>query len=165
MRNYLFQSVEVSAELLPLLATLPTGVPLMDKILHSQAILANLSDDDLRAYCVFTEDKRLVGFCLLGIMSLSIETEDSYYCEDMIDVACLAIHKEFQHQGIGTAILEYILDNADSILPNVEYLHVDALDMDDGSYSAVPFYKKFGFKLYARSGEDAARMFYSIYRE
>ena len=88
------------------------------------------------------------------------------HCEylDMIDVACLAIREDYRYMGIGTAVLDLVCDKAEVLVSGVEYVHVDALDLEDGTYSAVPFYQKYGFRYAARAGKDVARMFYALHK-
>lgn len=163
MGNYTIQSVEISPDLFPLLQEFSCGVPDMDDILHSQALFAELNIDDPVAYCVYHAEQELVGFCIIGKIHLPIEYAG--HCEylDMIDVACLAVRKDYQCLGIGTAILDLVCDKAEVLVPGVEYVHVDALDIEDGTYSAVPFYQKYGFRYAARAGKDVACMFYALH--
>jgi len=124
--------------------------------------LAELHTESPVAYGVYTDSQLLVGFCIAGIVHHQIDFGEQSFSVDMVDIACLAVRKEFQYQGIGTAMLNVICDKADQLVPDGMFLHVEALDLDDGSYSAVPFYQKYGFVYYSRSGEDAARMFYRL---
>lgn len=162
MHKYIIQPVEISADLLPILSDFSCGVEPMDEILHSQGILSELHTEDPVAYCVYTEEHKLVGFCIAGVVNQQIDLDGHTYFLDMIDVACLAVHKDYQYKGIGTAILNLLCEKAESIVPDALFLHVEALDLDDGSYSAVPFYQKYGFVYSSRSGQDAARMFYML---
>ena len=164
MNNYQIQPVGISADIISLLSGFYCGLKLMDEILHSQGLLSELHTDNPMAYCVYNEQKLLVGFCIAGQISLPYETDGGYAYVDMVDIACLAVHKDFQYRGIGTAILDYICKKADIICSGADFIHVDALDLDDGSYSAVPFYQKYGFSYCSRSGEDAARMLYALYQ-
>lgn len=162
MDSYSFQSVEISASLLPLLADFTCGVGMMDDILHSQGLLAELHTDNPVAYCVYNECHVLVGFCIWGTIDQPIDFSGSCELIPMIDVACLAVHKDYQYRGIGTAILNVVCEKSSNAVPSAKFIHVDALDCDDGSYSAVPFYLKYGFEYYSRAGEDVARMLYRL---
>lgn len=162
MHNYRFQQAELSADLLPILREFSSGVEAMDDILHSKLLLAELHTDEPQAFFVKTEEDANAAFFIIGKIYIPFGDKDHEEYYEMIDVACLAVAEEYRNQGLGTAILDYICEKADKIIPECDFIHVDALDLDDGSYSAVPFYKKYGFVLHSRSGVDAARMFYSI---
>lgn len=163
MNDLVIRSVEVSADILPLLKDFTCGVPEMDGILHSQGLLAEMDVDNPIAYCVYGGKGKLIGFCIIGSLSLPIEYNGHCEYVDTIDIACLAIHKDYQCVGIGTAILNFVCDKAEHLMPGVEFLHVDALDLENG-YSAVPFYQKYGFRYAARSGKDVACMFYTLHK-
>lgn len=162
MHKFSIYSATISADLLPILANFSCGEAVMDEILHSQSLLTELHTDNPIAYCVYSDAQQLVGFCIAGVINQQIELDGHNYGLDMIDVACLAVHKDFRYMGIGTAILNMLCEKANDFLPNATFLHVEALDLDDGSYSAVPFYQKYGFFYSSRSGQDAARMFYKL---
>lgn len=164
MGDYTIRSVDISPDLLPLLREFSCGVPEMDGILHSQGLLAELYVDNPVAYCVYNAEQELVGFCIIGKINLPLEYDG--HCEylDMVDVACLAIREDYRYLGIGTAILDLVCDKAEALVPGVEYVHVDALDLEDGTYSAVPFYQKYGFRYAARAGKDVACMFYALHK-
>lgn len=162
MDNYSFQSVEISANIIPLLADFTCGVEMMDDILHSQGLLSELNTENPVAYCVYDDNHVLVGFCIWGIIYQPVDFNGECELIPMIDIACLAVHKDYQFRGIGTAILNVVCEKSSNIIPSVQFVHVDALDCEDGSYSAVPFYIKYGFEYYSRAGEDAARMLYKL---
>lgn len=62
----------------------------------------------------------------------------------VIDIAYLVVDEKRQHDGIGTAIMNQIFCMARAKEPHVMFLTVDALFLKD--YSAVEFYRKFGFQ-------------------
>lgn len=117
MGDYTIRSVDISPDLLPLLREFSCGVPEMDGILHSQGLLAELYVDDPVAYCVYNAGQELVGLCIIGKINLPLEYEG--HCEylDMIDVACLAVRKDYRYLGIGTAILDLVCDKAEALVP------------------------------------------------
>lgn len=162
MSEYKFQQVDISADLIPILHNFTCGVEAMDEILHSKVLLAELHTDEPRAVFVKTQSGENAAFFIYGKIYLPFDNGIGVEHVEMIDIACLAVAENFRNLGIGTAVLDYICEKADTLVPDCDLVHVDALDLDDGSYSAVPFYKKYGFVLYSRSGPDAARMFYSI---
>jgi len=159
MSKYIFQPVAISAENFSKLQNFSCGVKLMDEILHSQVLAAELNTLDPQAYYVFSREKgSLLAFYIVGKICMPIDDGHLHYVE-MVDIACLAVAKEYQGQHIGTDILDHICEQADSIVPDGDFIHVEALDLDDGSYSAVGFYERYGFRYSSRAGADAARMF------
>ena len=162
--DFVIQPVEISADILYILKDFTCGVDEMDEILHSPLFVAELNTDNPRGFLIKNGMCDLIGVLIIGETSVPIEYEKektSYL--DMVDIACLAIHKDFQYKKIGTAILNWVCSKANDFIPDVEYLHVDALDLQDGSYSAVPFYERFGFQYIDRSGVDTARMVYALH--
>ncbi len=155
--------MDISADILPLLRDFSCGVKDMDEILHSHGLLAEIYVEDPVAYCVHAQNNELVGFCIIGKINFPIEYEGHTEHVDMVDIACLAVRKDYQCRGIGTAILNLVCNKAEDFIPNVEFLHVDALDLEDGTYSAIPFYQKYGFQYAARAGQDVACMFYMLH--
>lgn len=97
MNDLVIQSVEVSADILPLLKDFTCGVPEMDGILHSQGLLAEMDVDNPVAYCVYGGQRKLIGFCIIGSLSLPIEYNGHCEYVDTIDITCLAIHKDYQY--------------------------------------------------------------------
>jgi ribosomal-protein-alanine N-acetyltransferase len=96
---------------------------------------------------VYETDQKVVGFIVFTIMYEKVE---------IIDVAVL---NEYQRQQIGTKLMNACLsecnkNNCDSI----------TLEVRCNNYSAILFYKKFGFreisvrKSYYHDGEDALVM-------
>lgn len=161
--DFVIQPVEISADILYILKDFSCGVVEMDEILHSPLFVAEMNTLNPRGFLINTEDGILIGLLILGETSVPIEYEEgklSYF--GMVDIACLAVRKDFQYKGIGTEILNWVCSKANEFMPDVEYLHVDALDLKDGSYSAVPFYERFGFQYVDRSGVDTARMVYAL---
>lgn len=162
MNSFHFQQVEISADLLSLLSDFTCGVSTMDAILHSQCLFSELNIEEPIAYCVYNAENMLVGFCIVGKTTYSLEYDDQWYSLPMIDIACLAVHTNYRYQGVGTAILNMICTKAAKYMPEATHLHVDALDLNDGTYSAVGFYEQYHFEYYARSGPDTAKMFYQL---
>lgn len=161
---FTFQPVAISAEIFNILDDFYCGEKVMDDILHSRALFAELNTQNPQAYCVYSKSGVLVAFYIVGRISMPIGDEYEVHYVDMVDISCLAVAKKYRYQGLGTAILDEICERADSIVPNGDFIHVEALDLDDGSYSAVGFYEKFGFQYSSRAGEDAARMFFSLHK-
>lgn len=134
----------------------------MDGILHSQCLLAELEIGKPVAYCIYNTENRLVGFCIIGQTSYSFADIGIQDFLPTVEIACLAVHQTYQHQKVGTAILDKIREKINEYMPEAIFMHVDALDLNDETYSAVPFYEKYGFDYYTRSGSDTASMFYQL---
>lgn len=63
---------------------------------------------------------------------------------DALEIAYLAVSKDYQHQGIGEYIINELCLKAKADNPNCEFLTVEAYKTND--YSAIGFYLKCGFK-------------------
>ncbi len=162
MNKFTFRPVVLSAEIFDILNDFNCGVKTMDDILHSRALLAELNTSNPKAYCVYTENGILAAFYILGEISMPIIDEGEVHYANMVDISCLAVAKSYRNQGLGTAILDWICEKSALMIPAIDFIHVEALDLDDGSYSAVGFYEKFGFQYNSRAGEDLARMFFPL---
>lgn len=162
MNKFIFRPIALSAEIFDILKGFSCGVKAMDDILHSQTLLAELNTSNPQAYCVYAENGVLAAFYILGEISMPIIDEGEVHYVNMIDISCLAVAESYRYQGLGTAILDWICEKSVSLMPAIDFIHVEALDLDDGSYSAVGFYEKFGFQYNSRAGEDLARMFFPL---
>lgn len=162
MHKYISQPVVISAEIFDVLKGFSCGVPKMDEILQSRTLLAELNTQNPQAYCVYNQEEDLVAFYIVGKISMPIDANGEEHYVEMVDIACLAVAEKYRYKRVGTAILDDICEMADAIVPDGDYIHVEALDLDDGSYSAVRFYEKYGFQYDSRAGSDAARMFYPL---
>lgn len=162
INKFLFQPVVISAEIFDILEGFHCGVKTMDDILHSRVLLAELNSTHPQAYCVYAENGTLAAFYILGEICMPITDEGKTHHVNMVDISCLAVAESYRYQGLGTAILDWICEKSASKTPAVDFIHVEALDLDDGSYSAVGFYEKFGFQYNSRAGGDLARMFFKL---
>lgn len=163
MIDVLYRSVPITSEILIQLQDFSCGIGAMDDILHSQNLLAGLSENEMSAYFVYAPNGELIGFYVLDIIGLEIKDNDYDDFLNVVDIACLAVRKDYQRQGVGSAILKKIYDQAEQMNPQGLYLHVEALSLDDASYSAVPFYEKNGFIYIAPAGNDIIRMLYKMH--
>ncbi len=66
---------------------------------------------------------------------------------EALEIAYLAIDKDWQHRGIGTNIISAIAQRAIQLIDNCQFLIVNAYH--DTDYSAVGFYKAYGFEIYS----------------
>ncbi len=150
----------------------------------------SLEEHNCSSYVVRDEDECVVGFFALCNDQLII---DDNYKDDMregysdtpkpvfhdeeekctyfttnvfpvLDIAYLVVKRERQHDGIGTAILNKIFSLARAKEPHLMFVTVDALYLKD--YSAVGFYRKFGFQqMYPPTSANTIRMFCTLFRE
>ena len=81
-------------------------------------------------------------------------------------IAYLAVNHAYQKMGLGRAIVEMIVERAQSqTLAGCQFLTVDALVTDP--YNTYTFYSKCGFipSEYPNSLKDTRRMFRMLYTE
>lgn len=121
------------------------GVRVMDEVLHSQILMAGLYELQCDAYLVHDQNGTLVGFFAVNMDRLEFVLDGKSYYHDALDIAYLAVNKDFQRQGIGTAIINKILEISEQKNPNGVYVSVDALYLPEENYWASPFYEKLGF--------------------
>lgn len=88
--------------------------------------------------------------------------EDFKNCEsfEAVDIAYLAVSKDMQKRGIGSVIIEKIVEMALARNENCYFLTVDALNLPH--YSAVEFYKRFDFQWMYPPNTDTITMFKTI---
>lgn len=127
------------------LKSMSCGVRVMDEVLHSPILLAGMDELQCDAYLVHNVDGVLVGFFAVNMDRLEFELDGKSYYHDALDIAYLAVNKDFQRQRIGTAIINKILELSEQKNPNGVYISVDALYLPEENYWASPFYEKLGF--------------------
>jgi ribosomal-protein-alanine N-acetyltransferase len=75
---------------------------------------------------------------------------------DSVDLLNICIHPEYQHQGLGTQLFDYLTQQLQTLNLNTIFIEVRA-----SNKSALLFYQKLGFNLidsrkkYYSNGEDA----------
>lgn len=91
------------------------------------------------------KEQILLGFYTLRCSSLIVDdTENNEKLgEPAIEIFELAVHKDYQRQGIGSTLMKNIFYTAHTM--NTEYLGVKHLIVC-AKRSAIPFYTKFKFK-------------------
>ncbi|MEO1890492.1 MAG: ribosomal protein S18-alanine N-acetyltransferase [Candidatus Thioglobus sp.] len=78
------------------------------------------------------------------------------YSPDSVDLLNICIHPEHQHQGLGTQLFDYLIQQLQALSLNTIFIEVRA-----SNKSALLFYQKLGFnvidsrKKYYSNGEDA----------
>jgi len=160
------------------------GIEKMDTFIHSSSFFETLREYDCDAYTVIL-DNQVVGLFAINMDVLDLDDDDKddlthgfsranapQFKSDkefdefmstprfhVVDIAYLAIQKEFRGQGIGTAIMNEIHKLAKEMNPNGWFMTVDALNLSDGSYSAVKFYEHFNFQRLLPPRQDTIRMY------
>ena len=140
------------------------GVKVVDEILHSQVLLAGLAEMRCDAYLVHNEDGALVGFFAINMNRLEFYQDGRYFYHDILDIAYLAVEKSFQRRGIGTAIINKIIELSEEKNPDGVYISVDALCLPDENYWATPFYEKCGFISIDPPKFDTIRMYRKVHQ-
>ena len=148
------------------------GIPLMDSFIHNGLQELVVANQDL--YVVKDQDNHTVAFFCLEQGSYFIGEEvkekilkemkpspkpgleeDSIFWDlsnhPSVELSYFAVDRNYQNRNIGKTIIDSLIGRLST---SAEYtqpvLTVRALQTEDGSYSAVDFYKKCGFTL----GED-----------
>jgi [ribosomal protein S18]-alanine N-acetyltransferase len=109
--------------------------------LHAQALPPGWPAADFAAYCA--AENRIVlkasdAAGLLGFAVLQIAADEA-------ELLSIAVAKEAQQRGIGSAILAACVAACE--LKNISYLY---LDVAEGNGAALKLYGKFGFEVLAR---------------
>ena len=92
-----------------------------------QMLFRSLADlyESLQAFTVFEQDGKIVGCCSLTII-----------WADLAEVKSLAVHKDYQSKGIGSALVSAVIEQAGKLcLPKIF-----TLTLEEG------FFKKMGFE-------------------
>lgn len=140
------------------------GVKAMDDVLHSPVLLGGLEELQCEAFLVYNQDKVLVGFFAINMDRLEIVLDGKSYYHDALDIAYLAVNKDFQRQGIGTAIINKILQISEQRNPDGVYVSVDALYLPKENYWASPFYEKLGFISVSPPKFDTIKMYRKVHQ-
>ena len=86
-------------------------------------------------------------------------------CFEVVDIAYLAVQKEYRNMGYGREIMSFVFDYARKAHPNCLFMTVDALYLKDIDYDATGFYAKFGFQRMLPVVSDTLRMFCTLYKK
>lgn len=165
------------------------GIEVMDEFLHSDNLRETLIKHHCDSYIVEDDDNNNVGFFALDVTTLELdddykvelldgwldaakpefqteeELKDFLECKsfEVVDIAYLAIDKNFQGKGYGTEVMSIIFDLARIKKPNGIFMTVDALHLPNKNYSVAPFYEHFGFQRMQPPTIDTIRMFCTMY--
>lgn len=163
------------------------GIPQMDEFIHER--LKYSIDSHFCVPYVLTDEGRIIAFYALCYDSLVFpedyfddfldgysssgkpELEDAYretfrnkQHYPAMDIAYFAVSEDYQHRGIGSALLEDIINRIKmSNEAGCQFIVVDALLTDD--YSAIPFYayNKFTVCEDRKPYKDCVRMYRVLY--
>lgn len=97
-------------------------------ILSKKAILDDLYDENSKYY-IATLDNKLVGY--VGCTT----------CLDYMDILSIVVKKDYQHIGIGSRLLEHIINIAKQ-----EGIKEIFLEVRISNQNAISLYEKYGFK-------------------
>ncbi|MBR6192091.1 MAG: GNAT family N-acetyltransferase [Prevotella sp.] len=165
------------------------GIDVMDEFLHSSRLRDSLIANHCDAYVVENDKNQVIGFFALDMTTL--ELDDNYKSDlmegwaeaakpefqteeelkaflecrlfDVVDIAYLAVDKNYQRKGYGSEIMSIIFDLARIKKTDGIFMTVDALHLPNRKYSAVSFYERFGFQRILPPTIDTIRMFCTVY--
>lgn len=172
-----------------LLADFFCGVQSMDEFIH-QGLQMSLDNHFCRAYSVSLGDTIVAMFALsydsidldtddrdelatgisgAGTPAIEVDYKDTFYYKrryPALDIAYLAVKKEYRERGIGESIIQVIIEETkNQDYAGCQFLSVEALKTKE--YSAVGFYQKCGFSPNEQpnANKDTLRMFKVLYSE
>lgn len=111
------------------------GIP-SERVDRSVEFLKNLSENDHLFVAEIQEETKKV----VGLIGLHVKKSPRLRHSAGIGIM---VHKDYQGQGIGTALMKTVIDLADNwlMLKRIE------LDVFVDNQKAIEFYKKFGFEV------------------
>ena len=95
-----------------------------------QMLFRSLADlyESLQAFTVFEQDGKIVGCCSLIII-----------WADLAEVKSLAVHKDYQSKGIGSALVSAIVEQAKNLsLPKIFTLTLEKRFFEKMGFEKVP---------------------------
>ena len=107
------------------------------------------------------------GISLTGTPNLELNYRDTFYAKPRypaLDIAYLAVQKNYRGNNLGRAIIRLIVDKARSqTFAGCQFITVEALATNE--YSAVGFYERCGFTAneLKKPYKDTLRMFRTLY--
>ena len=110
-------------------------------------IFREVNDNKLSVMSVVTVDDLVVGFC------------DYWNTFDSGTICQIAIHPDYQHQSLGSKLLEEVIRDA-----KAKKVRTLTLEVRESNTKAINFYKKYGFQIalvkesYYSNGENAIYM-------
>lgn len=163
------------------------GVPAMDKFIHDglkqsvehhfcRLYIATVKEEVIAMFALSfdsidldSDDKYEInsGISSTGTPDINFDYEDTFYNKQRypaLDIAYLAVRKEYRHKHIGQRLVRAIKNMARSQkVGGCQFLSVEAYNIP--GYSAVPFYDKCGFapNELPNPNKDTLRMFFTLY--
>ena len=110
-------------------------------------INVELHDNAFSVMQVITVDDKVVGFC------------DYWNTFETGTICQIAIHPQYQHQKLGSKLLDEVIKDA-----KAKKIRTLTLEVRENNKKAITFYEKFGFKItlvkeqYYSNGENAIYM-------
>ena len=110
----------------------------------SQAKFADSLNNPKTLAYLLTIDEQVLGYFV------------ATHSPDSVDLLNICIHPEYQHQGLGTQLFDYLIQQLQALSLNTIFIEVRA-----SNKSTLLFYQKLGFKVidsrkkYYSNGEDA----------
>ena len=110
-----------------------------------------------------------IGISSTGTPDVDWDYKDTFYAKPRypaLDIAYLAVRKEYRGNRVGISIIEMIAERARTqTFAGCQFLTVEALTTSE--YSAVGFYEKCGFTAneIRKPYKDTLRMFRTLYAE
>ena len=110
-----------------------------------------------------------IGISSTGTPDIDWDYKDTFYAKPRypaLDIAYLAVRKEYRGNRVGSSIIEMIAERARTqTFAGCQFLTVEALATSE--YSAVGFYEKCGFTAneIRKPYKDTLRMFRTLYAE
>ena len=110
----------------------------------SQAKFADSLNNPKTLAYLLTIDEQVLGYFV------------ATHSPDSVDLLNICIHPEYQHQGLGTQLFDYLIQQLQTLSLNTIFIEVRA-----SNKSTLLFYQKLGFKVidsrkkYYSNGEDA----------
>jgi len=163
------------------------GIKPMDDFIHGRFQLS-ISNNFCKAYVVKDKNQKILAMFALSFDSIDLDSDDKEELQDGIssaerpsidpdyedtfylkrrypalEIAYLAVRKDVQKQGLGSAIVQLIINKAlQQDIAGCQFLSVEALAMKE--YNAVSFYLKCGFapNELPNPNKDTLRMFKTL---
>ena len=117
------------------------------KPLHSLGVFEEIIKNSETPVFVYESDNKVVGYVFCIVTNYH---NDTSFCDHKtIYIDDLCVDENARHEGIGTALYEYVLEYAKSI-----GCHNVTLNVWEGNDSAIKFYENIGMKIQKVSMEQ-----------
>lgn len=158
--NYTYSRLTDYSELLQF----DCGVPSMNQVIHAQNFRAIVEYYQCDIYAVRDERDCMIAFFALRDDETKVEGVGDFKA---LEIAYLAVSKDAQRQGLGTACIRQIIKIARNKSAGYRMITVDALSITYPKrerYEAVSFYRKCYFQQTELQApdKDTVRMVYVL---